>query len=316
MLVLKSFFCFSIYFFSYLVNASPISLDVKEADRLVVKGTVGDLQIITGGSGTTIQAEVKSSQQVRLVPIKKDNEVILEVEHSSGVSQDAKLVVRSLSRPVEIYWDKGSVSINDWKNSIHFSGKNAKYNLANINGSVRGHLYQGQVNLTNFKGSAHLASFKAGILVNGGEGPLKIENFSGESKISNLNSDVEIIQQSGVAYLNSLKGSINIDNGEGDLDVDKFSGVIKGKNSKGVIKLKVLQADRIEIKSDAGKIDCILPEKAGHRVYLKSETGIVQAPEYLSMTRQDKGKTVKGELRGSSEGAIKIVSNTGNINLR
>lgn len=318
MLILKS----SLFFLNFLLavaqSVTPLSLETKEGEKLIIKGAGGDLQIILEESPQRISLELKSTSSQRLVPARKDDGIVVSLEGSASVDKnsDTKLVIKSASRPIEIYWDHGSVSLNGWRQSVHFNGKNVKLNLTNVAGSIKAHSYQGIIQINNFKGSAHLAAFKSQIIVNQGQGPVKIENFSGETKLDNVEGTVEVQQQSGNASINSVKGSLDFDNGEGSLKVDKIIGVVKGKNNSGEVSLKVAQADRIDIKSEGGEIKCVMPEKSGHRVLLKSETGIVEAPGYLPMTRQDKGRTVKGELKGGSEGTIKIVANSGNIYLR
>ena len=185
---LRFFLLFLVFVWSlplWSQNFQPLSHPIGLADKIIIRGYSGSLKIVPAGSDV-LKVEGKILEKApqgrwTLEMQKKDNTI--EVFIKEHLEKDDWLKFRSgqkmakfdlrvtaPARPMEVFWNWGQVSSQNWKESLSVQMNQGRIESRKGRGPVFFNLIKGVVNISDHQGDIKIQSFNAQVTTKKNQG--------------------------------------------------------------------------------------------------------------------------------------------------
>lgn len=310
----------------------PITQPIGNAERIIVRGFKGTLQIVPTESQTLRVEAAKAGKgdtsgwtfEVR------QKGVEIEVRVKSSAEQEGWDKVRTAAKevptfemkitappiPMEVFWNEGQVFSQGWNSNLALQMTTGNMKFTKGKGNMRLQLVEGRLEVNEQEGDLTIQTYKGQTLLGKNKGSLTVNNHSAVYKVSQHEGPVEFRNHSGSTSLSKIKGHAVIKNVSGAVSLRDFEGNFEGDFQRGALNAKLSQFQNISVNSDDAAITLDVPKDSGAKVYIRTEKGRLWAPIYLGKNKKGRWTERKGRLRGKEQGNIKIVSKYGDIVLK
>ncbi len=308
----------------------PVSQPIGLAEKIVVRGYKGILQIVPTDSETiTVEAQNKSatpgwSFEVRqkqntievLVKSPVEQETWENLRSKKGDLPEFEMKVTAPLRPMEIFWNQGQVFSEKWGSDLSLQMTEGKTKFSQGQGHLRIQMINGTIEVSNQVGNLALQTYKGRALLTNNKGALTLNNHSALYTLDGHEGPVEYSNHSGTTNFMKISGNTTIKNVSGSVRLRDFSGSLEGDFSKGSLDADLKSIQNLNITSDEAAITVDVGKESGAVVLLRSEKGRMSAPIHLRKLKKGLWTERKGRLKGEEQGNIKIVSKYGDIVLK
>ncbi len=326
------FLMFFLWFFpGWSQNFQPITHPINLAEKIIIRGYRGKLQIVSGDSdvlkvegkkmGTnpsdrwTLQMQKKENVVEVLVKSPSEQEDWAKIRSRTSVP-DFEIKVTAPLKPMEVFWDEGQVLVNQWKESLSVQMTQGYIEATKGRGVLLLQLIKGRIKVSGHKGNISVQSFKGNVVMKGTEGALDIDNHSAVYEVSNHQGTLDLRNYSGFVTANRTRGPFLVRNINGKLRLSGFDGSFEGDFEGGSLNARMKSVQSFVVKSEDASIFLKVPGKSGAKVSLLSQKGRVVGPSHLEKIRRGRWMERRGQMKGRDQGNIKIVSRYGEIVLK
>lgn len=316
--------------FSHAQRFQPIEHPIGTAEKIVIRGFKGQLQIIPAqddilkveaqkkGNGDFDRwtFQVKQNQNAVEVFVKGPSEQEDWEKLRAGQVPPFDMRITAPLRPLEIFWGEGSFSASGWKSNLSLQMTQGAIKVSESMGNLNLQLINGRIAVDKHQGNVDIQSFKGQVVTDETKGAMTLNNHSSIYKLTNHEGPVELRNHSGSVTMNKIKGRSVVKNVSGVVRLLEYSGSFDGDFSKGELRAKVKSLQSFSVISDDAAITLDAPKESGAMVSLRSEKGSLWAPIHLRKTKKGLWTERNGRLKGKEQGNIKIISKYGNIVLK
>lgn len=330
-------------------NATPLQpmrFNLEKSEKVVIRGYRGSvnytvnenledisIQVIEGTTGPTekltkpVERTLASEEEWQVSMNKENDQVLINIEGPITKQRWSEILasqnfpyysinITGPSRPVEVNWQQGQVSLNNLNSQVQVTLLKGDVVVEGGSGDANISNQEGVIRLKNRKGQMRIDAYLAKVEIEGIEGKLELENFTGDSVVQNVSGQVDLASYRGTTRMASVNGRIDFKNGNSALHIEKFEGELRGKSAQGAIFAEVNGDANIRVESAEGAVNLRLPASSAW-VNLGTEEGNIAAPSFLKLTRVSDKKYRTGKLRGgASGGSVFVRTTTGDIRIR
>lgn len=309
----------------------PLSHSIGLAEKIVIRGYRGTLRIVPGNSDVlkvegrkigkvpfdrwTFQMQKKENVVEILVKGPSEQEDWSKVRSGARIP-DFDIKVTAPLKPLEIFWDEGQISVNQWNENLSIQMNHGRIETTRGKGSLVLHLIKGLIRISGHRGSIGIQSFNGRVFTKKTEGTLDIDNHSAVYEVTGHQGTLGLRNYSGSVLVSKARGPVLVRSVSGRIHLENFDGTFNGDLKGGSLDAKVKNLRNFVVKSEQAPVTLTVPRKSGARVSLRSQKGRVIGPAYLQKVRRGLWKERRGRLRGQEQGHIKIVSKYGKIVLK
>ncbi len=309
---------------------TPVVQPIGTAEKIVVKGFKGNLQLVSTESGTLkVEAENKGPAGNGWTFEVSQNQNSIEIRLKSGSAQQGWDQVRSKTdvpsfdmkitaprKAIEIFWNEGQVLAESWKSDLNLQMTTGNAKITKGEGDLQVQLLTGRLEISEHLGNISLQTFKGQTLISKTNGALSINNHSARCQFNEHEGPLEIRNHSGSTTLAQIKGNVTVKNVSGAVSLSDFEGSFSGDFSKGALDAKVTRLQNFSVNSGDATVTLDAPKDSGAIVSLRTEKGKLWAPLFLQRLKKGRWQERKGRLKGKEQGNIKIISKYGDIVLK
>lgn len=316
---------------AYGQNFEPIVKPIGFAEKIVVRGFKGNLQIVPTESENlrvearktnkgdfdqwTVQLRQKSNVVEVVVKGPSEQEDWEQLRNQKNVPEfDIKITAPQ--KDLEVFWGQGKFVVEQWKSNLSVQMTDGDMRVGQSKGNLMLHLIKGRMKVTEHQGNIETQTFNGQVVLEKTKGMVVIDNHSALYTVDEHNGPLEFRNHSGSLVDNKSSGSLNIKNISGVITIRDFSGSLEGEIGKGSLNAKMTNVQNVVVNSEEAAITLDVPDESGAMVSLRSQKGDLRSPDYLE--KNEKGLWIehKGRLKGKEQGNIKIISKYGNIVLK
>jgi hypothetical protein len=310
---------------------APITKPIGQAEKIIIRGYKGQLQILPGSTENLIIEAKKSgdnnqegwSYQVQekgltieiLVKSSSEKEDWQNLTDKKNIP-DFSMKVTAPARALEVFWNQGQFIADGLKSSLNLQMTEGEIKVSNGKGDLFIQTVKGKVQVTNQEGQVDLQSYSGQSVLEKTKGSLKINNFSSTYSISNHKGPLDLRNHSGSVSIKQLEGHTNIRNLSGVISLRNMDGSFEGQFEKGALDAQFIHLQNFVLSSEEATISLDVPKDSGAMVSLRSEKGHMRAPPYIGKASKGMWTERKGRLKGDEQGNIKIISKYGDIVLK
>lgn len=328
---------FTILFLTSIVRAqgpAQTTHSLDDVDRVVVRAYAGQLQVVPS-SGPEMQVQIRrkggvSTGQHNLYQIQEKDRT-LEIRLTGASETDAWTQVLSsqtkpspeyemkLSLPpqkLEIFWHQGLVFIDKFKGDVAAQVSQGDIKAQNSEGQLSLQLIKGRLQVNDHKGPMDIQTFQGQTQIKNTAGLLSLDNFSADVNITGHKGSFEFKNHSGAVIATKVQGALTIKNVSGTLTVTDVDGSLKGEMGSGRLTAKFQTLQNFSLQNESGTISLQVPKTSGALVSVRSQKGQIYVPPYLGKRVRGQWTERSGQLRGSEQGNIKILSKYGDVVLK
>jgi DUF4097 and DUF4098 domain-containing protein YvlB len=189
--------------------------------------------------------------------------------------------------------------------------------LSGVEGAAKLEVQKGDVRIENHRGRVSLDTYGAKVNLQNIEGDVALMNFSGDSLLTQARGNLDLRAVSGSTTLSKSSGALDFSTVRAPLTVNDFEGGVHGTTEDGAVSLQLLGDVEVGVQSNQGAVTVKLPPAAGVSLKLKTEEGVISAPEAIQIAKQGDERSANGRLNGSGpKGSVVISSKSGTIRVR
>ncbi len=310
--------------------AQSLNKPLNQADKLVIRGFKGRLQIVPIiGDSVRVEAQRKEGTTPlwSVVLLDRGNSLEVAVKGSSDSEDWEKLRLKTNlpnfdikvyapAKKLEVFWLEGQIVVSDFKNSLSLQlsegdvsvtdGK-GPLNLQLINGRLKVAQHEGNIEIQTFKGQAGLEKTK---------GSLTVNNHSASFKISQHQGPLHVVNHSGAIVTDQSVGAIKLKNVSGVINIKEMDGSLEGEVTRGTLNVTAKNLQSFAVNSEEAVIVLEAPKESAALASLRSEKGHLKAPPHFGKIQKGQWTELRGQLKGKEQGSIKIVSKYGDVVLK
>jgi hypothetical protein len=217
---------------------SPIhkTFNVSSGGTLTVETDIGDVRIIPGGSGVTVDVKrhARNDEVMRDFNVTIDqsgNDVIVRAKYDRpsrwfnwGNDLDADFTISvPSSYNVRVSTSGGDVRIGDVTGEVYARTSGGELDLGRINGPVDGRTSGGDVELDGATGRVDLRTSGGGIRIGDAGSSVKAHSSGGP---------IEVRRVAGDLYAHTSGGGITVEDALGSVDAETSGGSIRARLSQ------------------------------------------------------------------------------------
>ena len=131
--------------------------------------------------------------------------------------------------------------------------------------------------------------------------------------MSHHEGPIELTNHSGTSLFDHTKGGALIKNVSGVVRLEAFRGNFQGEFGKGTLVVQADELQNFKVNAHETAVTLQVPEDLGAMVHLRTEKGRLGAPGRLRRSKNGRWTERRGQLKGTLQGNIKIVSKYGDI---
>jgi hypothetical protein len=218
--------------------------------------------------------------------------------------------------PVELVLWNGQVQVQNWKSSLAVQVVAGQVVLAKNEGTARIQVQKGNVRVDGHKGRLEVDGFTPKMQIQDLEGDLLLDNFAGESTIGTAKGNLRLNAFSGQTQIAKIDGNLDFELGRATLQVRDLDGSLRGQVDKGSVSVQIRDEPDVNIEAQEGTVSLQLAPTAAPVVRLQTEDGNLLVPDGLETTKTSTYKLVAGRLKGGGKGTIYVKSKAGTIRVR
>ncbi len=313
------------------VRFNDISIDVLDAQKIIVSGYKGSVRIVPAKipgkmvihAKKIIDDKKAASDDNWIFGVKhEDKNIKLEVRGPDSQSSwdDLKQVTTEIlfeieapNLAIDVAWRDGSIDVQNWNSTLNIVLLAGSVTLSHCGASSHIQSQSGEIHVANHKGRLEIESLKSKVFISDFEGNLRVKNFAGDSNLEKVSASVHMQSKIGTSHISKSDGSLEIENGKGAFNILDFSGQIRGQNEDGSVTAKILGDVDVSLESSSGSMSFKLPEDSAAFAKLQSEDGSITTPDSFKTGKIGNLKVASGRFTGSQKGSILLKSKTGNL---
>jgi DUF4097 and DUF4098 domain-containing protein YvlB len=215
----------------------------------------------------------------------------LEVDIRVLVPREFHLDARTAGGSVRVHGLKGDVNSRTSGGSLHFEDLTGRIQGRTAGGSIRGHQLKGPVDVSTSGGSVELDGVA--------EGPIKAGTSGGSLRLVGI---------AGPLDARTSGGSIRLESSATPLFATTSGGSIEAT-------LTAVPKEAIELRSSAGGVSLVLPEKSAFQLDASTSAGSVRSEFPVAVNESGNRSALKGPVNGGGPN-IKLRSSAGSIRIQ
>lgn len=181
----------------------------------------------------------------------------------------------------------------------------AEVRVTTVSGDVRIDAIDGDVTVSTTSGDVHLEGVGGSLAVNtvSGEVTLRDGRVSG-ARVGTTSGDVSLRGVNGALVATTISGAIKVR--------DVAGGPVRLQTTSGKVRADGALFGDFEITSVSGDVDVKLPERAGFRLFIRTVSGDVEAPE---IRKKGAPRAWRATI-GDGAYALSVVTTSGDIRIK
>jgi hypothetical protein len=244
----------------------------------------------------------------------------LSADLSSWWSSGAPELTIEIEAPqgaAEVSLRGGQVQAQNWKGNLVIGVVDGQVRLTGVEGAARVQAEKGEIRIDNHRGRLDLDTYGAKLAVSGAEGNVGLSSFSGEGQLSQIKGEIQVQMAAGSLTIAKSAGTLDFETVRGSLTAQDFDGAIRGQTDDGSVTAQLVGEADLNVRSKNGAVSVRLPTSSGAALRLRSEEGLVVAPESIPVAKTGDARSAQGRLGGGGpKGLVAINSQAGTIRVR
>lgn len=328
---------FSLSLSAKTLTYKPLSLQVEKGDRLEISGFHGKVNatVVDNARGVTVQLKQINPDEGGAVDLDEwlfsmqKQGAVIQVHVRSPQSKATwsrmlannsaqpkfEMTIQMPSIPVEVSWRDGDVVFKGLKDELKIYSHSGNVSVLDHHAAVQVNHQKGVVRLSSIKGDVDVDTYAGKVIVEGLEGALKLKNFSGCSSVVKVDGQVDYITYGGSLKVSGGKGRLEFSNEKGKVSLEKFEGRVRGVSEQGSLFATLVGNSNVRVTSKEGAVSLRMLNSSAS-VNAGSKEGVLNAPQYLRLTRLPNLRLVRGRLRGKNPGQVYVRTESGAIRIR
>ncbi len=319
--------------------------------KVIVDNQRGDVRIVAtdasevsvNGSNTirafSEQEADKIHNDLGLTAENQNGQVLIRTNHERApsdvrISSDIEVTVPR-SATVECRGRYGDFEVVGVNGNVEVNSDNAGVRLQDLGGNVRIDLRRSDlVRAINVKGAVDVKGRGSDLELENIEGPVTVlASYSGELMFRNLSrslryesssSKISFAQVPGFVRLSRgelmatrINGPSRIESNTKDVRVSEFSGPLEVEVDRGDVELRPGKSvDRMNVTTDNGEVDLVLPEAAKFNLDARVDRGEAQNDWGAPFTMQSEGRGAFLKGANGSGPTLNVRAKRGSVTLR
>lgn len=304
----------------FVSGAAVNEVPVTEADKIIISVGEAQINVVTNPQAKSFRLTLSEGAQEEFTIERRDRQLRVVLKDQGSREDLAKFSDKKRSIelvgpavPLEIHLFEGQVVLTKWTKDALVHVQKGKVILKDNSGLVTAHVQKGEIQALDHQGKLTIDSYSANAVIKNLNGDLSLENFSGDSVIEKAKGAFSLNQSQGSLKITGSSGSMNFEIGKAQLTSSGFAGRIEGQTQDGPVTITLGPESEVRVSSQSGRVT-VSGGGQGAYVNVASVEGDVFAPNYLKVSRDTTGKSLRGRLRGDSQkGSISVRSQEGAI---
>ncbi|HEX7151204.1 MAG TPA: DUF4097 family beta strand repeat-containing protein [Thermoanaerobaculia bacterium] len=260
--------------------------NVSEGGKLTVNVDVGNVTIVTGGTGVAVEVvrTARTSDAGRAAEVFR--------EHAVQFAQNGNDVT------VTTDWDHDD---RDWFNFGGSPLRNVKFNIrvpARYSVDVR--TSGGNINVSRINGATELRTSGGNVTIEGASGDVLVRTSGGNIRIGDVNGIVDARTSGGNVMLARVGGTVTARTSGGNIKIEGSGGAIDASTSGGSIEAAFATQPRGDsrLSTSGGNVRVALAPNIGAQIDAKSNGGGVRSDVPVTVIGTQKREQLQGTIGG------------------
>src|SRR4051794_726336 len=308
----------AVFAFTFTLQAASVhdvikrGFNVAEGGTLHLDAGVGDVKIVSGGSGVAIEIQRDA-----------DNETYLK-RHVVTFSQSGNdvTITGKYESPLRIFSFGDNIRIRyNVRVPAHYSvdvkTSGGDLDLADLNGTILAHTSGGDVKTGRLTGPATLSTSGGDVEIAGANGKLDVHTSGGTIHLSDASGPADLRTSGGSIKVEKIGGDLHAHSSGGSIKIDEARGVIDASTSGGSVTARFAAAPHGDsnLSTSGGSISVSLPANANLDLDAHASGGGVDSELPVTVVGKHNEDSLNGKINA---GGPRLVLRTsgGSINVR